>query len=150
MFLGADDGNGHDALSGLFSVLVNPGTNGNGLPDEWVIRYFGSLNAPHSGPNDDPDGDGATNLQEYVAGTNPLDPADVFKITSVQILGADVGINFATVAAHRYRVERTADLAGGSWAGGADNLAGTGGVVEGGRVNRGSSPPADERRTVRA
>jgi hypothetical protein len=140
MFLGAEDGNGHNALSGLFSVLVNPDTNGNGLPDEWEIRYFGSLNAPNGGPNDDPDGDGATNLQEYLAGTNPLDPADVFKITSVQILGADVGISFATVAAHRYRVERTADLVGGSWTAVADNLAGTGGILQVSDVNGTSQP----------
>ena len=140
MFLGADDGNGHNALSGLFSVLVNPDTNGNGLPDEWEIRYFGSLHAPNGGPNDDPDGDGATNLQEYLAGTNPLDPADVFKITSVRILGADVGISFATVAAHRYRVERTADLAGGVWAAVADNLAGTGGILQVNDVNGTGQP----------
>ncbi len=140
LFLGADDGNGHNALSGLFSVLVNPDTNGNGLPDEWEIRYFGSLNAPNGGPNDDPDGDGATNLQEYLAGTNPLDPADVFKITSVRILGADVSISFTTVAAHHYRVERTADLAGGVWAAVADNLAGTGGILQVSDVNGTSQP----------
>ncbi len=140
MFLGADVGNGHNALSSLFSVLVNPDTNGNGLPDEWEIRYFGSLNAPNGGPNDDPDGDGTTNLQEYLAGTNPLDPADVFKITSVQIVEADVGISFATVMAHRYRVERTADLRSGVWAAVAENLAGTGGILQVRDANGTSQP----------
>jgi hypothetical protein len=43
-------------------------TDADGLPDVWELNGFGSLNY---GPNDDPDGDGYTNLQEYQAGTNP-------------------------------------------------------------------------------
>ena len=42
--------------------------NHNGLPDAWE-QAFG-VNDPQA----DPDGDGATNLQEYLAGTDPLDP----------------------------------------------------------------------------
>jgi hypothetical protein len=41
----------------------------SGLPAGWVIQYFG-ISFP--GPNTDPDGDGLTNLQEYLFGTNPL------------------------------------------------------------------------------
>ncbi len=43
--------------------------NHNGLPDSWE-KAFGV-----SDPQGDPDGDGATNLQEYLAGTDPLDPS---------------------------------------------------------------------------
>ncbi|MFH1209194.1 MAG: MopE-related protein [archaeon] len=42
--------------------------DGDGLPDEWEYIYFGNLN---QGPNDDPDGDGMTNAQEYASNTNP-------------------------------------------------------------------------------
>jgi hypothetical protein len=45
--------------------------NNNGLPDGWEMRYFGNLNY---GANDDPDGDGFSNMYEYLHGSNPNDP----------------------------------------------------------------------------
>ncbi|HSP43728.1 MAG TPA: PA14 domain-containing protein, partial [Luteolibacter sp.] len=42
--------------------------DGDGLPDEWEIKYFGDLS---QGPDDDPDGDTLGNLFEYEIGTNP-------------------------------------------------------------------------------
>lgn len=43
-------------------------TNNNGILDDWEIRYFGALGV---NPNADPDGDGASNLREFLEGTNP-------------------------------------------------------------------------------
>ena len=40
----------------------------DGLPDEWEMEYFGNLDQD---ANDDPDNDGATNIQEYGLGTEP-------------------------------------------------------------------------------
>ena len=45
-------------------------TDGDGLPDNWESQYFGSGTAAN--PTGDPDGDGRNNLQEFLAGTNPL------------------------------------------------------------------------------
>jgi MYXO-CTERM domain-containing protein len=47
---------------------TNPDTDGDGLPDSWEGQYFGGLQQAAAG---DPDGDGATNLQEYQVGTDP-------------------------------------------------------------------------------
>jgi hypothetical protein len=48
--------------------------NGNGIADYWEQFYsFGGL-FNVSDPNGDADGDGATNLQEFNAGTDPTDP----------------------------------------------------------------------------
>jgi len=43
-------------------------TDGDGLPDAWELKHFGSL---ARGPADDPDGDGFSNWQEYRGGSNP-------------------------------------------------------------------------------
>ena len=45
-------------------------TDGDGIPDRWESQYFG--NATSANPNADPDGDSRNNLQEFLAGTNPL------------------------------------------------------------------------------
>jgi len=41
--------------------------NGNGISDVWEWVY----GANNVNPNADPDGDGFSNLQEAIAGTNP-------------------------------------------------------------------------------
>jgi hypothetical protein len=43
-------------------------TDGDGLPDDWEIRYFGTSAQTSSA---DPDGDGLTNLEEWEAATDP-------------------------------------------------------------------------------
>ena len=56
----------------------------DGLPNVWMTNYFGHTNglaADLSRPQDDADGDGATNLEEYQAGTNPTNAPSVFKLT---------------------------------------------------------------------
>lgn len=41
------------------------------LPDSWEDKYFSNLTY---GPDNDPDGDGLTNLEEYNLGSDPTDP----------------------------------------------------------------------------
>jgi uncharacterized delta-60 repeat protein len=43
-------------------------TDGLGMPDWWQIQYFGAIGVD---PNADSDGDGVSNLQEYLDGTDP-------------------------------------------------------------------------------
>ena len=43
-------------------------SNGNGLPDAWELAYFGNLNQTAGG---DFDGDGISNQDEYLNGTDP-------------------------------------------------------------------------------
>jgi hypothetical protein len=78
----------------------------------------------------DNDGDGMSNGAEVAAGTNPLDPTSVFKITSIApASGSGLTITWSAVAGKTYAVESTANLAAGSWtplATGLTPIAGTG------------------------
>ena len=47
-------------------------SNGSGMPDSWQMKYFGNLNQAALG---DYDGDGVSNLQEFLDGTNPTNAA---------------------------------------------------------------------------
>jgi len=54
-------------------------SEGRGIPNGWRMKYFGhpyAMAEDLSRADDDADGDGFTNLQEYQANTNPRDPKD--------------------------------------------------------------------------
>jgi len=60
--------------------FVEADSDGDGLPDRWESQYFGSPTAGDA--NADSDSDGYSNLQEFLAGANPLiadgrHPADI-------------------------------------------------------------------------
>jgi hypothetical protein len=53
------------------------GKNWGGIPYEWMTQYFGSNTNLWPSATADPDGDGANNLQEFMAGTDPTNAASV-------------------------------------------------------------------------
>jgi hypothetical protein len=112
VFLRADDGDGHVGDSLHFSVQMPSDTDGDGLPDPWELRYFGSLVARNGGPNDDSDDDGMPNLDEYRAGTDPTNPSDHLKIGAYQDGAASLQIRCWGVAGRNYRLERSETVAG--------------------------------------
>lgn len=59
----------------------------------------------------DLDGDGQSDADEWMAGTNPGDAASVFRMIPESVnSGANFTATFPVVAGHRYRIERSADL----------------------------------------
>ncbi len=88
----------------------------DGLPDDWQTRYFGTKVVDWDGPNVDSDGDGASNWQEFLAGTNPRDPNSVLK---TKLVNSPQGrrLSWNTVAGCVYQVQVTADFQNWSNAG---------------------------------
>jgi hypothetical protein len=101
--------------AGLLNTTNAFDADGDGLPDAWEIQYFGSINDPRATPNADPDGDGFTNLQEYYAGTNPLDANSLLKINSVNVAGGTAAIRFNAISGRTYSILYHGPLPNGSW-----------------------------------
>ena len=79
-FGGSFDGYAQNAASGIPNWAIGD-TDGNGLPDWWELKYFSVLIG--TDPNADPDHDGVSDMNEYLAGTNPTNGASYFHIMSV-------------------------------------------------------------------
>ncbi len=56
-------------LEAVFVLLQD--SDGNGLPDPWEEAFFGRIGVS---PEEDPDGDGMSNWEEYLYGTDPTTP----------------------------------------------------------------------------
>jgi len=88
--------------------------NFDGLPDDWQAAYWGGNAEGWPAPSSDTDGDGANDLQEFLAGTDPSDPASVLK---VQILADPYGIQIVwnTQPGLIYQIQSSSDAS--EWAG---------------------------------
>ena len=78
--------------------------NFDGLPDDWQARYWGPDPANWPGPNEDSDGDGATNLQEFLAGTDPTDAKSVLRL-SISNTAQGLRLNWNTQPGVVYQVQ---------------------------------------------
>ena len=105
--------------------IMDPG--GNGIPDWWETDHFGGIGID---PAADPDGDGFTNLQEYLIGTDPNNSASQLAVSKIEIVqnGAskDCSLSFPTATGVTYRVERNDSLAAGTWVQLGGDVSGTG------------------------
>jgi hypothetical protein len=84
----------------------------------WKAQYFNSAelgNPSISGDNADPDNDRHTNIQEYIAGTNPKDSQSVLKLISIQLNSASPKLQFMAVAGKTYTIQFRDELGGAPW-----------------------------------
>lgn len=67
--------------------------DGDGLPDDWEITHFGNTTSQNA--SGDPDNDGADNGEEFLAGTDPMDPASTPKAHHPSSGGGGCGATIA-------------------------------------------------------
>ena len=82
----------------------------------WQLQYFNCTNCPQAGGSADPDGDGVSNTNEFLVGTDPTNSASSFCITSVVGTGSDVLVSWTTGIGKTNALQRTDGAGDGSYA----------------------------------
>jgi sugar lactone lactonase YvrE len=116
---------------GLITVGNRTGSSWHdGIPDTWRLLNFGTVSNVLSAANADPDGDGANNWQEYIAGTNPLDAASVFAFSpATPPSGSNLTLQWPSVVNKLYTLQSSSSP-GGGWTTIASNLLGNSQVLQ--------------------
>ncbi|MBN1670144.1 MAG: fibronectin type III domain-containing protein [Kiritimatiellae bacterium] len=87
---GGGGGGGPTAASAAASSAPDADDDGDGLPDAWESSFLGNLAALANG---DADGDGASNLEEFIAGTDPGLDASCFELT-IELVSGEIVVSF--------------------------------------------------------
>jgi hypothetical protein len=85
--------------------------NGNGMSDVWEWVY----SATNLDPNADADGDGMSNLQEALAGTNPFDSNSVPRISVFTVSATNNSVTMPAQLGKLYQLQSCADLSSSNW-----------------------------------
>ena len=111
-------------MTGDFSKIGQPGqktridltlgvdSDGDGLPDAWeqaLIAIYGG-NLAGINPNDDTDGDGISNLNEYLAGTYAFDPTDGFQLNFTSLTAGASEMEFLAIRGRTYGIQASSNL----------------------------------------
>jgi hypothetical protein len=109
-----------DVFADALSPWGTTDSDGDGIPDAWMMHYFGhptGLASDSSLAQDDADGDGLSNLAEFLAGTDPTNPESALRAQiSVQVSASkSVTLNWPTVPGKNYRTQFKNNLSDASW-----------------------------------
>lgn len=115
-------------------VTTTPRTNsyfGDGIPDSWRLRWFGTIYNVLSASNACPSGDGVPNWKKYIAGVDPNVPNDFPSVNPKAPVpsGSTTAIHWPSVLGKQYVITRATSLFGAPWTVLSTNT-GTGGDME--------------------
>jgi Tol biopolymer transport system component len=104
-----DENRWPDVFAAVLPPAANADSDGDGLPDWWMIQYFGHITGQtfdDSLAQNDPNGTGMTTLQDYIAGANPTNPDSFFQVLVVPPVspGGNVTLTWSAVAGRTYSI----------------------------------------------
>ena len=99
----------------LVSDPLAQDTDGDGMPDVWESAHGFNPFDPADAALD-ADNDSRTNLEEYLAGTDPRSPASVLRITALAREVSGARVFWTTAGSHHYLLEAASDLVPGMFA----------------------------------
>jgi hypothetical protein len=131
-----------DSFNKNISVFNPDADNdGDGMPSGWESQHGLDPFDP-ADARQDADGDGQTNLAEYVAGTDPRNANDLFRVAQIRraITGPGIEVDVPAHGGRVYTLERSVNLTGQNW-----SVVATSGVVpnDGNVTLVDPSPPSD-------
>jgi hypothetical protein len=93
-------------------------SDADGIPDWWMMKYFGHPTGQagdFSLASDDADGDGVSNLQEYIAGTDPTNPNSVFRLSTTAPVNGTMNVTWPAVMGKSYQMQYKTNLDDPVW-----------------------------------
>jgi hypothetical protein len=99
------------SAAAILTVLVD--SDADRMPDTWEAAH--GLNANMNDASLDPDHDGMTNLEEYIAGTNPQDASSYLKVYSLTVSNTVRRLSFLALSNKTYAVQYRTALTPGPW-----------------------------------
>jgi hypothetical protein len=98
-------------IKGTIALADDLDADGDGMPNKFetdnLLFVFDPADAAQ-----DKDGDGLSNLQEFLAGTSPTNSASFFGITAIAREANNIRVTWMTAAGKTNALERTAGVAG--------------------------------------
>jgi hypothetical protein len=95
------------------TITVLADNDKDGMPEYWETTYSYDTNSPNDAILDS-DGDGMSNLEEYIAGTDPTNPESCLKIQKTKS-GNDLQLQFISISNHTYSVQFNNAIINSNW-----------------------------------